>query len=821
MNKRDYDAGGYGGSIGGREYKRARNEVLPPSPIVHCSSLPDNTSEAELRTALSSFGMITNVIVMHNKKQAFIEFKDISSAEHCVEVTAYQPVKVRSSTIFIQFSRHQKLNKLHSANPAERRRGRANSWGQAGYGNSSTNSGYGNGSNEYNEGNSSSYGMNTSNGSYSGGKSYDAGYSERVSGGYSNSYDFESVSARSSIQPIPASGNILLVEVTNIQYDVSLDTFVRVFGFYGKLQKIVMFSKYERFQALLQFEHALDAQEAVKNLDGANIYAGCCMLKIQTSRMTDLNVKYNNSQSWDYTRPDLPTGPSTYQGGGGVLPHPEESASYTAHGSHTQEYQPTQSQQHYLPPVTREASYEYQYENQYDQLPYQQPPQTQQQYQTQTRTSSYHSQQEAYIPAGQSDEYSGGNSRYRTSNSNNSYSYNRESRPSEDYKPRTFTHDSTSDNRSRYYDRRPTAYERSSTPSYRDRVPSPPRRQNMQDRMRVSGGQTQRMDRPTGRSAALMTREIRNGVALNRQNENDTKVAIVTGLHEQDTTCDQLFTLFGCYGDVDRVKIMYNKKNTALIQFHNFEDAIRAIEHLNGVKLNRKKMTVRMSLHSTVQKPPSGSDKPSEDGRIYTKDYEGSLLHRYKRAGSKNLHNIVAPAATLHLSNLPADCTEEMLLELFDGIANYEKIHFFPNSKPGAKVVRRMCLIQFASVDEAITALLKRDNHKFEGSNHFMRVMFSKSEIKSNSRVLAPLNSDATVHAEPHENAPTENTKNGEGQATRNVETSESPNTVPSGDGHDDSAKNQPERGEDSNMAMDLTPPSDVHETPQDELIAK
>ena len=36
---------------------------------------------------------------------------------------------------------------------------------------------------------------------------------------------------------------------------------------------------------------------------------------------------------------------------------------------------------------------------------------------------------------------------------------------------------------------------------------------------------------------------------------------------------DTLFTLFGVYGDVIRVKIMYQKKHTALIQFTNSQQA--------------------------------------------------------------------------------------------------------------------------------------------------------------------------------------------------------------------------------------------------------
>lgn len=43
-------------------------------------------------------------------------------------------------------------------------------------------------------------------------------------------------------------------------------------------------------------------------LDGQNIYNACCTLRIDFSKLTSLNVKYNNDKSRDFTRLDLPSG---------------------------------------------------------------------------------------------------------------------------------------------------------------------------------------------------------------------------------------------------------------------------------------------------------------------------------------------------------------------------------------------------------------------------------------------------------------------------------------------------------------------------------
>lgn len=118
--------------------------------------------------------------------------------------------------------------------------------------------------------------------------------------------------------------------------------------------KIITFTRNNQFQALLQFSDTVHAQHAKavshthahlsekqqqkkkkqelaqcqtaptsthklrsdqlafpslsQSLDGQNIYNGCCTLRIDFSKLSALNVKYNNDKSRDFTRADLPTG---------------------------------------------------------------------------------------------------------------------------------------------------------------------------------------------------------------------------------------------------------------------------------------------------------------------------------------------------------------------------------------------------------------------------------------------------------------------------------------------------------------------------------
>lgn len=69
----------------------------------------------------------------------------------------------------------------------------------------------------------------------------------------------------------------------------------------------------DSFQALIQYPDTQTAQAAKQSLDGQNIYNSCCTLRIDYSKMSSLNVKYNNDKSRDYTNPNLPTGDTNDQ----------------------------------------------------------------------------------------------------------------------------------------------------------------------------------------------------------------------------------------------------------------------------------------------------------------------------------------------------------------------------------------------------------------------------------------------------------------------------------------------------------------------------
>jgi polypyrimidine tract-binding protein 1 len=141
------------------------------------------------------------------------------------------------------------------------------------------------------------------------------------------------------------------------------------------------------------------------------------------------------------------------------------------------------------------------------------------------------------------------------------------------------------------------------------------------------------------------------------------------------------------------------------------------MSHLNGQRLHGKTIRVTLSRHQSVQLPREG-----QEDQGLTKDYSGSPLHRFKKPGSKNFQNIFPPSATLHLSNIPPSITDEMLKDLFSSSGySVKAFKFFQKD-------RKMALIQLASVEEAIQALIDLHNHDLS-ENHHLRVSFSKSTI--------------------------------------------------------------------------------------------
>uniref|UniRef100_A0A8C7EZ90 Polypyrimidine tract binding protein 3 n=1 Tax=Oncorhynchus kisutch TaxID=8019 RepID=A0A8C7EZ90_ONCKI len=376
---------------------------------------------------------------------------------------------------------------------------------------------------------------------------------------------------------MPGQSPVLRIIVENLFYPVSLEVLHQIFSKFGTVLKIITFTKNNQFQALLQYADPMNAHHAKVTLDGQNIYNACCTLRVEFSKLTSLNVKYNNDKSRDFTRLDLPSGD------GQPTMDPALTAAFGAPGI----------------------------------------------------ISSPYAGAAGFGPA----------------------------------------------------------------------IGFPQAGLSMHTMTGALG--------PLAMPGSVSGRMTLHGMAPIAVHA----VLLVSNLNPDSISPHGLFILFGVYGDVHRVKILFNKKENALIQMADATQAQLAMSHLSGQRLHGKVIRVTISKHQTVQLPREG-----QEDQGLTKDFSGSPLHRFKKPGSKNFQNIFPPSATLHLSNIPPSITDDILKELFAGTGYTVKaFKFFQKD-------RKMALIQLGSVEEAIQALIDLHNHDL-GENHHLRVSFSKSTI--------------------------------------------------------------------------------------------
>ena len=407
---------------------------------------------------------------------------------------------------------------------------------------------------------------------------------------------------------IPPS-NILLASIHNMIYPISIDIFHTLFSKFGFVEKIVTFKKNNILQAMIQYPNVVCAASALKALNNQDIYDNCCTLRITYSTTKELNVKYNNERSRDYT--------SMYQS--------ENGASNTA---------------------SKVSLMEQYFGNNY-----------------------------------------GNNRPWGSSNTSSMYSEG------------TYGGDDSS--------------------AHMAQMQSSSMGAGISGDVMGSGHPSMSSG---GKRGSLGEAGKQHPQAMNGKNGQNC-VLICSNLNEERITCDSLFTVFGVYADVQRVKILYNKKDTALIQVANPQQAQLAINHLNGETLYGKDLYVSLSHHSQVSLPRDGSDESS----ALNKDYTFSPHHRFRVAGSKNYKNIAPPGDTLHLSNISEEVTDDDITQEFSAYGTVTAFRFFPASatKSGTK---RMALVKMGSVQEAVEALIGMHNHVLFG--HELKVSFSKTPYK-------------------------------------------------------------------------------------------
>jgi polypyrimidine tract-binding protein 1 len=92
------------------------------------------------------------------------------------------------------------------------------------------------------------------------------------------------------------------------------------------------------------------------------------------------------------------------------------------------------------------------------------------------------------------------------------------------------------------------------------------------------------------------------GYPINTQKSTDNSILIASGF-PKNTTPHMIFRLFSLYGNVRKVKIMFKKRDTALIQYMDSYQAKLAKLYLNGCAMKDSKLRVNNSKSEYIIMP--------------------------------------------------------------------------------------------------------------------------------------------------------------------------------------------------------------------------
>jgi heterogeneous nuclear ribonucleoprotein L len=199
-------------------------EDLEPSPVLHIRGLPEHTLEMDLIKLFDVYGEVREVTMMPQKRQALVEFKNLSDAEKVVEKSSESPLTIGHNQIQVSFSTSKRIV-------------------------------------------------------------------QRAADKDSSEQSDESM-----------ENNVLLFTIYNAQYPITVEIIHQITSPYGTVVRIVMFRK-TQVQAMVELKSIDDARNAKRNLNGADIYSGCCTLKVDYARPTRLTVSRNDQDAWDYEKP--------------------------------------------------------------------------------------------------------------------------------------------------------------------------------------------------------------------------------------------------------------------------------------------------------------------------------------------------------------------------------------------------------------------------------------------------------------------------------------------------------------------------------------
>ena len=475
--------------------------------------------------------------------------------------------------------------------------------------------------------------------------------------------------------------HILLFTVLNPTYPITCDVLNTICSPIGKVLRIVIFKK-NGVQAMVEFDSVDTAKAAKENLHGCDIYSGCCTLKIEYAKPTKLNVYKNDTDSYDYTNPNLGKGGETANGQSG------------ANGQ-----SPAASQR---PVLLKE------------------PVLNQQRQQQQAAAAA----QAAAVVAAAANNNAVSSNGLALQNAQAAAQANRDPAAAAQAAYENGIAISTIPT-IEVLNSAAVAAGNSVTPSL-TRLPNPVT--VAASNPAILRGGTPILSTPLSMAATVSAAaQVANANGTQSGYQHQGSVCMVYGLNLERMNAARVFNLFCLYGNVVRIKFLKTKEGCAMVQMGDALAVERAVSNLNNTTFFGSKMQLGFSKQAFLADVANPYQLP--DGTPSFQDFMGSKNNRFINPEMASKNRIQPPSKILHFFNTPPNLEAEDVENLFTthGSPKPKCVKMFPSKTERSS----SGLIEFESLSDALEGLVICNHQPVANPNgkfpYIMKLCFSSS----------------------------------------------------------------------------------------------
>jgi len=199
----------------------------------------------------------------------------------------------------------------------------------------------------------------------------------------------------------------------------------------------------------------------------------------------------------------------------------------------------------------------------------------------------------------------------------------------------------------------------------------------------------------------------------------------VSGIPEEFRKPQMLCNIFGCYGNVMRIRFSRKKPDGALIEFQEPQYAQNAFANLNGVKFPDGRVRV------VISKIANMTMNEGEDSDL-GKDFSRGMQFRYRDYNSKFtqtcMRRLSRPTSKVMVSNIPEDKLSEVKEYFIESGFTVDDFQEGKKKEIEGRADRKFtyAIVSFSSSEEAIEAVGKLHNDtKFHQGRKGLQLSFA------------------------------------------------------------------------------------------------